>query len=186
MQKRMPVEIEETLNFAREMARNRTIEGVYPIAKLMRLAALLASSEGLVHVKLAFTNSVGFAALKGKLTAKVQLQCQRCLEPLDAELSGQFKFALVNSEDDIALLPDEFEPCLLAVEEQSVIELIEDELLLCLPMVSVHDSNCSSYMTQQNREIQQKIKAEREAEKKAEHPFAALQALKKDSKGKVN
>ncbi len=176
MQKQKTAEIEETLNFARQVERNRSIEGIYPIKKLNRLAEFLLNTDGNVQVKLAFGDSAGFAALKGLVTAKVQLQCQRCLQPLEVELSGQFKFALVNNEEDISLLPEEFEPCLLDAEEQSVVELIEDELLLCLPMVANHNEDCSAYMMQKNKAVAAKINAE----KAAEHPFAALKALKKD------
>jgi len=61
-----------------------------------------------------------------------------------------FKFALINSEEEIELLPEEFEPYLVEGDEQSIIELIEDELLLCLPMVTIHDDSCSAYMMKQN------------------------------------
>jgi uncharacterized protein len=80
------------------------------------------------------------------------------------------------------LLPEEFEPYLLEDEEQSIIDLVEDELLLSLPMVTVHEEACSDYMTKQNREV----KAAIEAEKEAEHPFAALKALKDDLDNKAN
>lgn len=176
MQTRLPAELPETVNFVRQVELNRTIEGIYPISKLARLSEVLLSNEGYVTAKLEFTHSVGIPSLRGKLSAKLLVECQRCLNPVEIEVSGRFKFALVNSEDEFELLPEEFEPYLLEGEEQSVIELIEDELLLSLPMVSIHDEDCSEYMTKQNREI----KAAIEAEKQAEHPFAALKALKDD------
>ncbi len=176
MQTQLPVMLSESLNFVRQVELNRTIEGIYPIARLVRLSETLLSKDGHITAKLEFTNSVGFASLKGRVSAKLLVECQRCLEPVEIELSGSFKFALVNSEEDFELLPEEFEPYLLEGEEQSIIELIEDELLLCLPMVTIHDNNCSAYMTKQNA----KVKAEMQAEKKAENPFAALQALKDD------
>ncbi len=176
MQTQLPVMLSESLNFVRQVELNRTIEGVYPIAKLVRLSETLLSKDGHITAKLEFTNSVGFASLKGHVSAKLLVECQRCLKPVETELSGSFKFALVNSEEDFELLPEEFEPYLVEGEEQSIIELIEDELLLCLPMVTIHDDNCSAYMTKQNA----KVKAEMQAEKESENPFAALQALKDD------
>ena len=172
MPSELPVMLPETLNFVRQVELNRTIEGVYPVSKLARLSEALLSNEGSITAKLEFTNSVGFASLKGTVSAKLLIECQRCLDPVETELSGRFKFALVSSEDDIELLP----------EEQSVIDLIEDELLLCLPMVTIHEDDCSHYMMKQNRAM----KAEIEAEKKEEHPFAALQALKDNLNDKVN
>ncbi len=176
MQMQLPVMLSESLNFVRQVELNRTIEGIYPIARLVRLNETLLSKDGHITAKLEFGNSAGFASLKGHVSAKLLVECQRCLEPVETELSGSFKFALVNSEADFALLPEEFEPYLVEGDEQSIIELIEDELLLCLPMVTIHDDNCSAYMMKQNA----KIKAEMQAEKEAENPFAALKALKTD------
>ncbi len=186
MQTQVPAELPETLNFVRQVELNRTIEGIYPISKLARLSEALLGNEGYITAKLEFTNSVGFASLKGRVSAKLLVECQRCLEPVETELSGRFKFALVNSEEEFELLPEEFEPYLVEGEEQSIVELIEDELLLCLPMVTIHDDDCSDYMMKQNRTIKAKMNEEIRAEKEAEHPFAALKALKDDLNDKVN
>jgi len=104
------------------------------------------------------------------------LKCQRCLKPLETKVSGSFKFALVRSEDEFELLPEEFEPYLLEAEEQSIIDLVEDEIILSLPMVATHEEACSSYMDMQNK----KVKAAIETERESAHPFAALKSLKND------
>jgi len=173
----------ETANFARQVELNRTIEGIYPVSRLARLklACLnkgLLSNEGFVTATLKFGDCVGFSCLKGSVSATLVTECQRCLKPMQAEVTGRFKFALVNSEDEFELVPEELEPYLIEGEEQSIIELIEDELLLSLPMVTVHETACSAYinkhMNKQNSKEQVAIKAEKEAS----HPFAALKALK--------
>ena len=178
MQTRSPAMLSESLNFLRQVELKRTIEGVYPISKLARLSEVLMSNEGMVSAKLEFCHSVGYACLKGKVSATLLVQCQRCLKPVETKISGRFKFGLVNSEEDFELLPEEFEPYLVEGEEQSVIDLIEDELLLSLPMVTVHENSCSDFMSEQERIVK--------AEKEAAHPFAALEALKNDSNNKVN
>jgi len=180
MQTQLPVMLSESLNFVRQVELNRTIEGIYPIAKLARLSETLLSNEGHITAKLEFTHSVGFASLTGHVSAKLLVECQRCLEPVETELSGSFKFALVNSEEEFELLPEELEPYLVEGEEQSIVELIEDELLLCLPMVTIHEDNCSDYMMKQNRKTKAEMKAARDTDREAEHPFAALKALKDD------
>jgi len=174
----MQTQLPETTNFMRQVELNRTIEGSYPLAKLGRLSEALVSNEGDVTVKLEFGHSVGFACLKAKASAKLLVKCQRCLKPIETEVTGNFKFALVNSEEEFELLPEEFEPYLLEGEEQSIIDLIEDELLLSLPMVTVHENDCSDFMVRQEKAIK--------AAKEAEHPFAALKALKDDVGNKAN
>ena len=186
MPSELPAMLPETLDFVRQVELNRTIEGVYPISKLARLSEALLSNEGYITAKLEFTNSVGYASLKGTVSAKLLIECQRCLEPVETELSGRFKFALVSNEEEIELLPEEFEPYLLEGEEQSVIELIEDELLLCLPMVTIHEDDCSEYMMKQNRAMKAEIEAAKVADRDEEHPFAALKALKDELNDKVN
>jgi uncharacterized protein len=164
----------ETANFLRQVEYKRVLEGVYPLAKLSRLSEQMLNATGNVAAKLEFGNSVGFACLKGSVSARVLLECQRCLQPVKFELSGQFKLALISNEDEQDLLPEEFEPYLLEGDEQSIIDLVEDELLLCLPMVSVHEEACSDYMLTKNEQVKQVI----EKEKEAAHPFAALKSLK--------
>ena len=174
MQTQLPVLLQETANFVRQVEYKRLMEGVYPVAKLARLSEHLVDTAGNVTAKLEFGNSFGFDCLKGSVSVKVLVECQRCLQPLETELSGQFKFALIHSEDDVELLPEEFEPYLLEGEEQSIIDLIEDELLLCLPMVTVHKKACSEYLDKRNKLVKQAIKEDKEAA----HPFAALKTLK--------
>ena len=174
MQKQLPAMLPEMLDFMRQVELNRTIEGNYPLAKLERLAETLLHNEGYVSAKLEFCHSAGFACLKAKASVKLLVKCQRCLKPMETEVTGSFKFALVNSEEDFDLLPEEFEPYLLEGSEQSIIDLIEDELLLSFPMVTVHEDACSDFMTSQAKAIK--------ATKEASHPFAALKALKDDIK----
>ena len=176
MQKQVPRELPETANFVRQVELNRTIEGTYPLAKFSRLNEVLASSDGDVTAKVDFGHSVGFACVIAKVSAKLLVKCQRCLQPLETEVTGNFKFALVRSEDEFELLPEEFEPYLLEGEEQSIIDLIEDELILCLPMVTTHDNACSGYMEGRNK----KVKAEMKVDEESSHPFAALKSLKDD------
>lgn len=179
MQTILPEMLPVKANFMRLVELNRSIEGSYPLAKFDRLNETLLSNEGYVTAKLEFGHNVGFACIKAKLSAKLLVTCQRCLKPMEADVSGSFKFALLDSEDDIEFLPDEFEPYLLEGEEQSIIDILEDELLLSLPMVTVHDNNtCSEFMVDQAKVIKEA--------KEASHPFAALKALKDDLTDKTS
>lgn len=170
MQTQLPASLPVTANFMRQVELNRTIEGRYPLVKFERLAEILLDKKGYVSAKLEFGRSVGFACLKARASATLQVKCQRCLQPMETAVTGGFKFALLNSEEDFDCLPEEFEPYLLQGKEQSIIDLIEDELLLSLPMVIVHEEACSDFMTSQAKAIK--------AIKETSHPFAALKAIK--------
>ena len=173
MQTQLQDMLPETVNFMRQVERNRVIEGVYPLSKFARLNESLQSNDGFISVRIEFGHCVGFACLRAKVSAKLLVECQRCLKPMETEVTGNIKFALVNSEDEFELLPDELEPYLLEGDEQSIIDIIEDEVLLSLPMVTVHENDCSDFMSRQQEIIK--------AEKEASNPFAALKALKGDS-----
>ncbi len=182
MQTQLSDMLSESLNFVRQVERKRTIEGIYPISKFTRLGETLASKVGDVSVKLEFGDCVGYACLRGSITAKLVTECQRCLDPVETIVTGNFKFALVQNEQEFDQLPDELEPYLIEGEEQSLIDLIEDELLLSLPMVTVHEQACSDFMATKNEAVRAAMQIEREAEKAASNPFAALKAMQKPSK----
>lgn len=175
---KLPGELPDVLNFMRQVELKRVIEGEYPISKLTRLSDVLSGDDGTVSARIEFGESVGFACVKGSVSATLLTECQRCLKPLETRVSGTFKFALLHDEEDFDLLPDDLEPYLLEGDEQSIIQLVEDELLLSLPMVAVHDEPCSEFMIDQDERL--------EAEKAASHPFAALKTLKEDLDDKVN
>ena len=110
MQTQLLGELLETVNFTRQVELKRTIEGVYPLSKLARLGEPLLSNEGFVTARLEFGQCVGFACLKGRVSAMLTVECQRCLTPFQTEIMGIYKFALVHSEHQIELSPDELEP----------------------------------------------------------------------------
>ncbi|HHO59566.1 MAG TPA: hypothetical protein ENJ64_04940 [Thiotrichales bacterium] len=169
----MQTQFPETLNFLRQVERNYRYEGEVALSQLERFTDVLLGREGSVQVALEFGSCVGYPCLKGVVSASVEVECQRCLQPMLVEVSSRFKLGLVHTEEECDLLPEVFEPYLLEGEEQSLLALLEDELLLSLPMVTVHGEACSDFMRQQVEEIQ--------AEKAAAHPFAALKSLKKET-----
>jgi uncharacterized protein len=70
----------------------------------------------------------------------VSLECQRCLKPVDVPLQISRKFLFVHGEDAAAQLDTDSEDDVLAITRAlDLHELIEDELLLALPIVPRHD-----------------------------------------------
>ena len=71
---------------------------------------------------------------------RVALQCQRCLQPVGCELAVQRAFLFVAGEDAAAQLDADSEDDVLALTRAlDLRELIEDELLLALPLVPRHE-----------------------------------------------
>jgi uncharacterized protein len=100
--------------------------------------------------------------------AHLPLTCQRCLAPVVQDLEIERSFRFVESEDVAQAQDDECEEDLLVHEDRfDLLELIEDELLLSLPLVPLHE-RCPQPLVPQIPEPDDRV-----------HPFAALARLKK-------
>jgi uncharacterized protein len=139
MQRQLP----EVVDFMKQVDKNSCFEGSLPLARFERLCEIVGSESGPVNIRIRFGKRAGVPCLDGSVSADLVLECQRCLQPLTRHIEGGFRFGLVTSEDDIASLPAEFEPFLVEAGEQSLLEVLEDELLLSLPIVAMHEEDCS-------------------------------------------
>ncbi len=103
--------------------------------------------------------------------AAVGLECQRCLQRMVVPLHIDRRLFFVAGEEAAASLDAESEDDVLALEPVlDLRNLVEDELLLALPLVPRHEV------------CPQPLPFREEAEPPpAEHPFAALAALKRGS-----
>jgi uncharacterized protein len=107
--------------------------------------------------------------------ADVVLQCQRCLQPLDDAVHVDRRFRFVADEDAAAALDDEIEDEVLVLPKSlNLRDLVEDEMLLALPLVPRHDV-CPETIPMQFGDVE--IVEERA------NPFASLALLRKDKDG---
>ena len=78
--------------------------------------------------------------LQVEAATHVSLECQRCLKPVDLPLQFSRRFLFVHGEDAAAQLDTDSEDDVLAMTRAlDLHELIEDELLLAMPIVPRHD-----------------------------------------------
>ena len=104
--------------------------------------------------------------------ATVPLTCQRCLHPVPVELLIEQDFRFVPDEDTALAEDDESEEDLLVLEDSfDLMALIEDELLMSLPLVPMHPA-CLSEQAPTSKE-EEAILAEAKP-----NPFAVLASLK--------
>lgn len=81
------------------------------------------------------------AQLRLLAETEVPMQCQRCLAPLHQPLAVDRPFAFAASEDEAAQLDEDCDEDMLVLSRSfDLIDLLEDELLLALPLVPRHDS----------------------------------------------
>lgn len=114
-----------------------------------------------------------------ELKGQIHLVCQRCLKDCPIAIVESRRFALVRSEDEADAFPmedDQQEPLVLS-QHFDVLETIEDEILLSLPLIPKHpnggcEAHASSFGVDTNAS---------EALEKRENPFNVLKNIKKKS-----
>jgi len=168
----MQRELSETANFIRCAERDCSFEGDWPVARFERLKSVLNTDQGTVHARLKFGERSGIAYLQAEISTDLDMICQRCAQPMIQHVEGGFLFGFIRNEDEIDSLPDDMEPLMVADEEQSLFDLVEDEVLLSLPQVNAHVEECSDYLRQQ--------KQRQQADKMTSSPFAVLKNLMSD------
>lgn len=71
----------------------------------------------------------------------MSLTCQRCLSPVDVPVSVERSFRFVEDEETAAAQDDEAEEDVLALSRSfDLVELIEDELLMEMPLAPRHET----------------------------------------------
>lgn len=154
--------------------------GRVPQARLTRLAAqaLPPAKDWLVQCELIRRDRVLW--LNGTLKGEVTLPCQRCLQPVTIVVETPVSLALLASEAEAERLEDGADFILLdeavAIQEQpagqlDLLALLEDELLLALPLSPRHE-DCEPVAYNQS--------SGQEDEAKSDNPFAVLAGLKRD------
>ena len=114
-------------------------EATLPLASFERLAAILASTEGEVHVVASFSRREDHALVSGRLSGGLPLRCQRCLEPMVLPIDEPFELTFVASEDDARALDEALDPVVLDDAGRITVQaMLEDELILHVPLIARH------------------------------------------------
>jgi len=118
-------------------------QGVWPLRDLPRLRDLLASDAGEVAYEInGVRDERGRPSLQVKVRGKLQLRCQRCLEPMELEVDTDTLLVLAATLAEIHADPADVEAPerVVASKEMPVRDLIEDELILAVPYAPRHES----------------------------------------------
>lgn len=110
-----------------------------PLAELPRLRSRIAGISGSVRGTARFGQQSGFAVVELSLAGSARLQCQRCMQAMELGIESTTHVALILAEADAADVPEEREPVLALEGRISAGELVEEELLLALPIVPLHE-----------------------------------------------
>jgi uncharacterized protein len=123
-------------------SQDQRLAGEVAVESLPRLRESVASAEGVIRFEVATTRVDGHPAVRVRVSGQVMLECQRCLLPFAYEFEAQRTLVFAPPPADPE---DEAEDAdfLGAEARLEVMELVDEEVLLCLPMVPRHpQANC--------------------------------------------
>ena len=127
----------------KRLARNgETISGQYAIHDMQRLCKLLHDHSGHALFSLVFTHDGEQRRffITGDIKARLVVVCQRCLGGMEFGINSRVYLGIVDDMSEAARLPESCEPLLADPEPVSLLGLIEDELILSLPISARHDT----------------------------------------------
>lgn len=153
----------------------RSFVGTLPVASLRRLCGVLAEDSGEVEFELEFgRDELGTAYLDVRAKAPLTLICQRSLEPFVLPVAVDGRLGLIKSEREESGLSPGCEPLLIDDDGKLIpADVIEDELLLALPLVPVNpDSALPEEVTSPGSD-------DDVDQGRTDNPFAVLRELKK-------
>lgn len=144
------------------------IHDIIPLLQFSRLQDLLAHADGQLTCTLGGgkdSNKVAYLHLK--VQGYVVLTCQRCLQPFEHEIKVDTHYVLVRDESEMPAPEEEGddEDYLPIQAEMHVLDLIEGEVLLALPIAPKHEEGAC--INENNIETYKKP-----------NPFAKLALLK--------
>lgn len=154
----------DSLDFA---LKGMEISGEVPMAELPRMAELLTDFEGKISfVVRGLEGKDGKPLLKLTLDGVCNLRCQRCLKPLiyPVKLEANLRL-LAEGELNESDMEDDEADSIAAEQRLDVLTLLEEELLLSLPIAPKHEAGDCQIAS--------------EGLSRPTSPFAALAALKK-------
>lgn len=120
------------------VAAGRSFQGTLPLSGMSRLAPSLADTEGDAAYDLRFMrDALGVALLVVHVEAALPLICQRSLERFALPVVVETRLGLIELERDEAGLPPDCEPLLLTNGMLDPAAVVEDELVLAVPLIPV-------------------------------------------------
>lgn len=169
----LPAQI-DPLDLARKQVE---LEGAIAFAEMPRLADYGNAEKAAFKLKFGLApGSENLAVMTGRINATVELVCERCLEPFDMnfELHPELYFDASGAQID-----EQDERDIIGLEGDIALKsLVEDEILLALPMIPMHaPDQCRTRGEAGGSGQQQENDGQR-----ADNPFSKLKALKGQGK----
>ena len=163
------IEAPQFIRLSRLAEGGERIQGEVKLAELGRLPDGVLNRDATLAYRLCFyRDEAGVRVMDTEIDANLIMDCQRCLQPVAVAIHKRTLLAFTKITEKIQALDARYEPFALAGDELSILQLLEDELLLAAPFSPLHpEAECAG------KQALDKINAEARP-----GPFAALAGLK--------
>ena len=132
----------DSISFARK---SESLQGKIEVSSLARVRDDLASMQGEIEFRLqGGMDGRHRPRLMLSISGQVMLTCQRCLAELAHQIDLSSQLVLVASEAELPDLDDEDEEAdvVVANSKTNVLDLLQEEIILALPLAPKHDFEC--------------------------------------------
>ncbi|MFC0048418.1 23S rRNA accumulation protein YceD [Rheinheimera tilapiae] len=170
------VKIPVTIDPYRTAQKRSSFDGILQLQNLTRLSEQLSNTDGDVAVIVHCGNDEqGLVYIEGEAQCTVQVRCERCGDEMTLNINSSFAYTPVKGDDSAQEeIPQRYD--VIETDEHGEVnlrQLVEDELILALPLFPMHDEGqCDPNKVQMSW-------GEIEPEPEKPNPFAILQELKK-------
>ena len=162
----------DSLDFARN---GQHISGEFPVGQLPRLLDMLETPQGVLHYTVqGGVDKQGIHFLDVGVTGLCRLRCQRCMNGLDYPVRLDTRLLLRDQasldalDEDVAGGSEEEFDSILADTHLKVADMLEEEILLSLPIAPKHELGACQATDGKN------------AHREEKSPFAVLAQLKRN------
>jgi len=156
-----------------------SIQRSLDLVSLPRVVEVVGESVNQVTVEMSFWRDDQFrCVIQGHLETRANVVCERCLNPVEQPIVSDFTLCVVASDEAARDIPREYDPLIVTEQFVEVADIVEDEILLALPMFSYHaDEDCDQGLIPR-RDDRQDEEADTQSSEQKPNPFSVLSTLK--------
>jgi uncharacterized protein len=156
-----------------------SLQGEMLVKDMPRLCSGLKNHAGEVNVHLQFgVDEQGIRFLKGDYEVLLMLECQRCMGTFSYPAKGHFLLGIVEGDDEAVKLPEVYDPVIAKGGILLLLDVIEDELIVSLPLVPMHSASECRVKFPLSIDSTDDLN-----EEKVENPFKVIESLREKKRG---
>lgn len=133
------MELRQLIDPVECLKQDKSFQGVVSSAELSRLNELLSSPTEDIAYSISFSRDASKRCIiHSHVTAQLPVLCQRCGQAMVLPIDVSTQLCVVADDQLAKQLPADYEPLVIAEGVVSLGDIVEEELLLAVPMIPKH------------------------------------------------